>query len=278
MCLQGFLESSTVKAALNQTGSVLAAIQILKKICDHPALLSRRALQAVRMPRLTPEQRARRAAAKAAAAKAKAAKRLLPPPPQRKAAVLDDSDSDDFGGSRGGGRGRAGGSLTAGGFEVRVDGVLQAEGAGAAGVPAGLEDDGVVVSGRGAARLGDTSSDDDVVVVDDDDSDGGAPSDSDSMSDFIADDSDGDDGSSSGGEGSSDGGASDGAEESEEETAVEWAGEDGAEPLLAKLQNMRVGDSCKTVRAARAVASAALPLHALECWSSLSMCDRMTPC
>jgi hypothetical protein len=49
--VQGFLHTSEVSNALNQTGSALAAISVLKKICDHPALLnSRNALKAVRMP------------------------------------------------------------------------------------------------------------------------------------------------------------------------------------------------------------------------------------
>lgn len=40
LCPQG---SASVRAALNKTGSVLAAITVLKKICDHPSLLSERA-------------------------------------------------------------------------------------------------------------------------------------------------------------------------------------------------------------------------------------------
>jgi SNF2 family DNA or RNA helicase len=35
---RAFLESSTVRAVLNKTGSALAAINVLKKICDHPSL------------------------------------------------------------------------------------------------------------------------------------------------------------------------------------------------------------------------------------------------
>jgi SNF2 family DNA or RNA helicase len=35
-----FLQSGPVRAALNKTGSALAAITVLKKICDHPRLLS----------------------------------------------------------------------------------------------------------------------------------------------------------------------------------------------------------------------------------------------
>ena len=38
-----FLGSSSVAAALNKTNSALAAITVLKKICDHPGLLSERA-------------------------------------------------------------------------------------------------------------------------------------------------------------------------------------------------------------------------------------------
>lgn len=37
--LQAFLLSDRVKAALNEEGSALTAITVLKKICDHPALL-----------------------------------------------------------------------------------------------------------------------------------------------------------------------------------------------------------------------------------------------
>ena len=37
--LQEFLTSKAVRAALNQTGSALAALTVLKKICDHPCLL-----------------------------------------------------------------------------------------------------------------------------------------------------------------------------------------------------------------------------------------------
>ena len=47
--VQAFLNGSSVKAALNQTSSALAAITVLKKICVHPALLTDRAAsQAVR--------------------------------------------------------------------------------------------------------------------------------------------------------------------------------------------------------------------------------------
>ena len=35
---RAFLKSNTVRSALNKTGSALSAINILKKICDHPAL------------------------------------------------------------------------------------------------------------------------------------------------------------------------------------------------------------------------------------------------
>ena len=41
--LQAFLESTAVRAALNKTGSALAALTVLKKICDHPTLLNERA-------------------------------------------------------------------------------------------------------------------------------------------------------------------------------------------------------------------------------------------
>lgn len=40
---QAFLASPTVKQVLNESGSALAAITVLKKVCDHPALLSQRA-------------------------------------------------------------------------------------------------------------------------------------------------------------------------------------------------------------------------------------------
>ena len=41
--VQAFLNSDSVKAVFNQTNSALSAITVLKKICDHPALLSKRA-------------------------------------------------------------------------------------------------------------------------------------------------------------------------------------------------------------------------------------------
>jgi len=44
---EAFLHSESVKQALNATGSVLAAITVLKKICDHPALLNERAAELV---------------------------------------------------------------------------------------------------------------------------------------------------------------------------------------------------------------------------------------
>ncbi|KAG1675299.1 hypothetical protein FOA52_015973 [Chlamydomonas sp. UWO 241] len=44
---KGFLQSDDVKKALNQTQSPLAALTVLKKVCDHPALLSTRAASAV---------------------------------------------------------------------------------------------------------------------------------------------------------------------------------------------------------------------------------------
>lgn len=49
--MQGFLQSSEVSSVLNQTSSALAAISVLKKICDHPALLNdRKLLKAVKLP------------------------------------------------------------------------------------------------------------------------------------------------------------------------------------------------------------------------------------
>jgi len=44
---RAFLHSDAVKAALNESRSPLAALSVLKKICDHPALLSRRAADLV---------------------------------------------------------------------------------------------------------------------------------------------------------------------------------------------------------------------------------------
>lgn len=44
---QAFLDSDSVKAVLNQTSSALAALTVLKKMCDHPALLSERAQQGI---------------------------------------------------------------------------------------------------------------------------------------------------------------------------------------------------------------------------------------
>lgn len=44
--VQAFLNSEAVKAALNTTQSPLAAINVLKKICVHPNLLSERAADA----------------------------------------------------------------------------------------------------------------------------------------------------------------------------------------------------------------------------------------
>ena len=44
---QAFLESTAVRAALNKTGSALAALTVLKKICDHPTLLNERAASLV---------------------------------------------------------------------------------------------------------------------------------------------------------------------------------------------------------------------------------------
>jgi SNF2 family DNA or RNA helicase len=41
--LQKFLQTDTVKSVLNETSSALAAITVLKKICDHPALLNDKA-------------------------------------------------------------------------------------------------------------------------------------------------------------------------------------------------------------------------------------------
>lgn len=47
VCWQAFLESTAVRAALNKTGSALAALTVLKKICDHPTLLNERAASLV---------------------------------------------------------------------------------------------------------------------------------------------------------------------------------------------------------------------------------------
>lgn len=43
---RSFLKSDAVAAALNRTGSPLAAVTVLKKICDHPGLLTARAAAA----------------------------------------------------------------------------------------------------------------------------------------------------------------------------------------------------------------------------------------
>ncbi|KAF6255378.1 P-loop containing nucleoside triphosphate hydrolase protein [Scenedesmus sp. NREL 46B-D3] len=44
---EAFLQSDAVKAALNSSKSPLAALTVLKKVCDHPALLSERATKLV---------------------------------------------------------------------------------------------------------------------------------------------------------------------------------------------------------------------------------------
>ncbi len=44
---EAFLHSDAVKAALNSSRSPLAALSVLKKVCDHPALLSKRAAKLV---------------------------------------------------------------------------------------------------------------------------------------------------------------------------------------------------------------------------------------
>lgn len=44
---EAFLHSDAVKAALNSSRSPLAALTVLKKVCDHPALLSERATHLV---------------------------------------------------------------------------------------------------------------------------------------------------------------------------------------------------------------------------------------
>lgn len=41
------MHSDAVKRALNKTASPLSALDTLKKICDHPALLSKRAVNTV---------------------------------------------------------------------------------------------------------------------------------------------------------------------------------------------------------------------------------------
>lgn len=47
-CLyEAFLNSKAVKEALNRTSSPLAALTVLKKICDHPALLSAKAQEGI---------------------------------------------------------------------------------------------------------------------------------------------------------------------------------------------------------------------------------------
>eukprot|EP00887_Chlorella_sp_A99_P003096 scaffold9.g3096.t1 len=44
---EAFLNSDSVKAVFNQTSSALAALSVLKKICDHPALLSENAQRGI---------------------------------------------------------------------------------------------------------------------------------------------------------------------------------------------------------------------------------------
>lgn len=50
-----FLQSKTVRDALNRTGTALAAMSVLKKICDHPALLGEQAT--LEMERLDKDER-----------------------------------------------------------------------------------------------------------------------------------------------------------------------------------------------------------------------------
>jgi hypothetical protein len=83
--VQGFLGSSEVAAVFNQTSSALSAISVLKKICDHPALLNHRnALKAVRMPAKV--GRHVKGAAHATSQKSSQKKKTV---------VLNDSDSED---------------------------------------------------------------------------------------------------------------------------------------------------------------------------------------
>eukprot|EP00892_Ulva_mutabilis_P011674 jgi/Ulvmu1/887/UM100_0042.1 len=234
---KGFLGSSTVKAALNQSGSPLAAIQVLKKICDHPALLSDSAAQkAVRMPRRTarpPPKAAKRKPMPAGAQRA-----------QRAAPVLDDSDSDDAG-VLGGGRRSAG-------IEERVDGVLHGRSGGAAGrggaavggaeVPQGLEDssddDGVGVPGGGRREQDEEEYEEE--------SDDGLSNDG--LSDFVVDDSEEEGSSSDGGSESVSRSGSDAEGAEEEEWKAEEGAEEDAKALMLRLKkNMSVEDSCKTV-------------------------------
>ena len=247
--VQGFLGSSTVKAALNQSASVLAAILVLKKICDHPALLNdRAAIQAVRMPRRVEKTRRVRAPKKRTDAKPSGEPRA-----QRPARVLDDSDSEEGEGVPRDGTG----------FAVRVDGVLQRKeapakrvgAAAACGVPEGLEDDDAGVEG-GRGCLEDSCSEDggvdalgaagDLSEEEDDDDD-------DDLADFVVRDSEEEEGSSSGSESGSDGGGEDEGElsEAEDEWRADGNAEEDAQNLMKRLKNMSVGDSCKTVRPAR---------------------------
>jgi hypothetical protein len=83
--VQGFLGSSEVAAVFNQTSSALSAISVLKKICDHPALLNHRnALKAVRMPAKV--GRHVKGAAHASSQKSSHKKKTV---------ALNDSDSED---------------------------------------------------------------------------------------------------------------------------------------------------------------------------------------
>lgn len=45
--LQAFLHSDTVRRAFTEKENLLSALTVLKKICDHPALLSARAATSV---------------------------------------------------------------------------------------------------------------------------------------------------------------------------------------------------------------------------------------
>lgn len=75
----------------NQTSSALAAISVLKKICDHPALLNNRnALKAVRMPRRQPPLGGDK--------RSKGAENSSSQKPHQKTTVVscDDDSEDDF--------------------------------------------------------------------------------------------------------------------------------------------------------------------------------------
>eukprot|EP00878_Enallax_costatus_P028141 GHUV01030357.1.p1 GENE.GHUV01030357.1~~GHUV01030357.1.p1 ORF type:complete len:556 (+),score=126.09 GHUV01030357.1:113-1669(+) len=84
---EAFLHTDAVKAALNSTRSPLAALTVLKKVCDHPALLSERATNLVMSAASKPLKKPHKPSSK----------------PQRRNSmddfIADDDESDDASGS-----------------------------------------------------------------------------------------------------------------------------------------------------------------------------------